>query len=80
VVEGDGCGERQEAAGQAGPESVQGAGAVAFSEDVLGRPVDRLDALADRCQMRSLARLVFAARPVDLGVEVGEVSFELGSA
>jgi len=49
MVECDGCGEREEAAGQAGSEAVQGAGAVAFEgEDVFGGPVDRFDALTDR--------------------------------
>jgi hypothetical protein len=37
VVECDGCGEREEAAGDAGSEAAQGAGAVAFEgEDVFG--------------------------------------------
>src|SRR5215210_7525512 len=81
VVERDGCGEREEAAGQAGPEAVQGAGAVAFKgEDVLGGPVDRLDALADRREVQSVAGLVFAARPVDVGVQGGEVGLELLAA
>src|SRR5512144_745615 len=81
VVERDGCGECQEAAGQAGPEPVQRASSVAFEgEDVLGRPVDRLDALADRCEVQSLAGLVFATWAMDAGVQGGEVGLELLAA
>src|SRR3954447_19486376 len=78
VVESDGRGEREEAAGEAGSEAVQGAGAVAFErEDVLGGPVDRLDPLADRCQVQPLAGLVLAARAMDAGVQGGELGLEL---
>src|SRR5829696_671950 len=81
VVESDGRGEREEAAGEAGSEAVQGAGAVAFEcEDVLGGPVDRLDPLADRRQVQSLARLVLAARAMDAGAHGGEVGLELLAA
>src|SRR5919108_2880994 len=77
VVERDGGGEREEAAGQSGPEAVQGAGAVAFEgEDVFGGPVDRLDPLADRREVQALAGLVFAAWAMDRDVEGGEVGFE----
>jgi len=52
VVERDGGREREEAADDLGAERVEGAGAVAFvGEDVLGRPEDAFDALADRGQM-----------------------------
>src|SRR6266545_6877284 len=81
MVERDGGSERQEAAGQAGPEPVQGAGAVTFErQDVLRGPVDRLDALADRCEVQALAALVLAARPHDRGVQGGEVGLELLAA
>src|SRR3954454_5742835 len=81
VVEGDGGGECQEAAGQPGAQAVQGAGAVAFEgEDVFGGPVDRLDALADRCEVKSVAGLVFAARAMNRGVEGGKVDLELLAA
>src|ERR671925_2228012 len=81
VVERDGGGEREEAAGQSGPEAVQGAGAVAFEgEDVFGGPVDRLDPLADRREVQALAGLVFAAWAMDRDVEGGEVGFELLAA
>jgi hypothetical protein len=81
VVEGDGGGEREESAGQAGSEAVQGAGAVALEgEDVLGGPVDRLDSLADRREVQPFAGLVFAAGAHDRGVKRGEVGFELGAA
>ncbi|MDQ2759494.1 MAG: hypothetical protein M3Y17_03395 [Actinomycetota bacterium] len=60
-MERDGGGEREKAAGHAGSEAVQGASAVAFEgEDVLGGPVDRFDALADRREVQSFAGLVFA--------------------
>src|SRR6266487_3524022 len=81
VVERDGGGEREEAARQAGAEAVQGAGAVALErEDVLGGPVDRLDPLADRGEVQSLAGLVLASRALDRGVHGGEVGFELLAA
>src|SRR3954467_8829458 len=81
VVERDCGGEREEPADQAGAQAVQGAGAVALEgEDVLGSPVDRLDALADRGEVQPLAGLVLAARAVDDGVERGEVDLELLAA
>src|ERR687892_956565 len=81
VVEGDRGGERGESRGEADAQLVQDAGTVAFdAEDVLGGPEDRFDALADRREVWSAAFLVLAARPVDLGVERGEVGFELAAA
>src|SRR4029450_11618053 len=81
VVEGDGGGERCEAAGESDAQLMQGAGAVAFeAEDVLGGEEDRFDALTDRREVRSASLLVFAARSVDRGVERGEVGFELAPA
>src|SRR5664279_6537304 len=77
VVEGDGGGEREESAGQAGSEAVQGARAVALEgEDVFGGPVDRLDPLADRREVQSFAGLVFAAGAHDDGVQGSEVGLE----
>jgi hypothetical protein len=78
VVEGNGGGEREESADQAGSEAVQGACPVAFEgEDVLGGPVDRFDSLADRREVQPCAGLVFAAGAHDGGVKRGEVGFEL---
>src|SRR3954467_11654094 len=77
VVEGDGCGEREEAAGDAGSEGVEGAGAVAFEgEDGFGGPEDALDALADRREVRPVTGFVFAGRAQDVGAEVGHAGFE----
>src|ERR1041385_6940940 len=57
VVQRDGGGEREEAADQAGAQAVKGASAVAFErEDVFEGPVDRLDALANRGEMRLVGR------------------------
>src|SRR5437588_140606 len=81
VVECDCGGECCKAAGESDAQLVQDAGAVAFeAEDVLGGPEDRLDPLADWCEVRSAAFLVLAARAVDRGVERGEVGFELSAA
>jgi hypothetical protein len=49
-------------------------------EDVLAGPVDRLDSLADRREVWAVAGLVFAAGSHDLGVQSGEVFFELFAA
>ena len=77
VVECDGCGEREEACVDAGSESVEGAGAVAFEgEEVFAGLEDRLDALSDRRQMQPFAGFVFAAGPDDRGVEFGGGVFE----
>src|SRR5215210_4776125 len=81
VVEGDCCGQCREAAREADAELVQRARAVAFeAEDVFGSPEDRLDALADRSQVRAAALLVFAPGAVDRGVQRLQVELELASA
>src|SRR4029077_2942937 len=78
VVEGDGCGEAAEPREDSGPEAGEGAGAVAFEgEQVFAGPEDRLDPLPDRREVRSVAGLVFAARPDDRRVEVLNVGLEL---
>src|SRR5512133_1968933 len=78
VVERDRGGECEEAADQTGAQAVEGASAVAFEgEEVLGGPVDRLDALADRSEVQSLAGFVLAARTMDAGVHGSEVGLEL---
>src|SRR3954447_13493560 len=70
VVEGDAGCERKESCGDAAAQAAQRARAVAFEgEDVLGRPVDRFDALADRGQVRAAAGLVLAARAHDDGAQ-----------
>ena len=66
VVEPDAGGEGEEFAGDAGSEAVEGAGVVAFeSEAVFEGPEDRLDALADRCEVRSRVGFVFAGGTQD---------------
>jgi hypothetical protein len=61
VVEGDGCGEAEEALEDALAEAGEGAGAVALEgEDVLAGPEDTLDALTDRREVWPSARLVLA--------------------
>src|SRR5229473_1307671 len=78
VVEADRCGEREEACSDPGCEAVEGAGAMAFEgEDVFAGLEDRLDALADRREVRPTGRFVFAAGPHDRGVEFGGGVFEL---
>jgi hypothetical protein len=63
VVEPDACGEREEFGGHPGAEAVRGAGVVAFEpETVFEPPKDRLDALADRREMRSAAGFGLAGR------------------
>ncbi|MEJ7714348.1 MAG: hypothetical protein WKF40_01045 [Thermoleophilaceae bacterium] len=80
MVEGDRCGEGEEAAGDAGSEAAEGAGAVAFEgEDVLGGPVDRFDALTDRGQVQASAGLVFAAWPDDQRLEVGRLALKVAA-
>src|SRR5664279_6622907 len=77
VVEHDGGGERREPGAQADAEVVQGSSAVSFEgEDVLAGLEDRLDPLADRCEMRALAGLVFASGAQDRRVELGELGLE----
>src|SRR5215210_7158148 len=81
VVEGDGCGQCGEAAGQADAQLVQVAGAVAFeAEDVFGGPEDRLDPLSDRSQVRAAALLILAAGAMDGGVEGLQIDLELAAA
>src|SRR5271168_5380749 len=79
VVERDGGGEGAETREDAFSEAGEGAGAVAFEgEEVFAGPEDRLDALADRREMRTLAGFVFAARSDERDVALsdggGEVS------
>src|SRR3954467_5708117 len=81
VVEGDGGGQRGEAAGEADAQLVQFAGAVAFeAENVFGGPEDRLDPLADRGQVRPSSRFVFASRAVDRRVQRLQIDLELAAA
>src|SRR5438105_4099426 len=66
VVEGDCCGEGEEAAADAGAEAVEGAGAVAFEgEQVFAGLEDRFDSLADWRQVRPAGLFVSTARPDD---------------
>jgi hypothetical protein len=57
---------------------VEGAGVVAFeSEAVFEGPEDRLDALADRCEVRSRVGFVFASGTQDQRAEAfGDRCFE----
>src|SRR5512144_775607 len=81
VVERDGGGERGEAAGEPDTQVVECACAVAFErEDVLAGVEDRLDALAQRRQVRAAVALVLAARAHDRRVELGELGFEVLAA
>src|SRR5436190_3108103 len=78
VVESNCGGECEEADLDAGGEAVEGAGAVAFEgEEVFAGLEDRLDPLADRCQVWSAGGLVFAPRSDDGGVEPAGRGFEL---
>jgi hypothetical protein len=78
VVEGDRCGEGEEACLDAGGEAVQGAGAVAFQgEQVFAGLEDRLDPLPDRGEVGSAGAFVFAVRPDDRGVKLGSRLFEV---
>jgi hypothetical protein len=71
VVERDGCGEADHALQDAFSESGEGACAVAFEgEDVFEGPEDALDALADRCQVRTLAGFVATGWAHDRGVQI----------
>jgi len=64
VIEGDATGERHEAFGNAHPEVVQRAGAVALQgEDVLAGLEDRLGPLADRGEAKAVGWLVLVGRP-----------------
>src|SRR4029079_7512955 len=80
VVEADGGCECEEACVDAGAESVQGAGAVAFEgEQVFAGLEDRFDSLADRREMWVVTGFVFAARPADGRVELLGGVFELAA-
>ena len=61
VVEGDGCGEGEEALKDSLSEAGEGSCSVALEcEGALAAPEDALDALADRREVWALAGLVFA--------------------
>src|SRR6202162_1694803 len=61
-------------------EPGKGPCAVAFErEDVLAGPEDRLDPLADRCEVRASARLVLAPRSDDRGVQLTDLAGELSA-
>src|SRR3982751_2186905 len=80
VVEGDGCGEAAEACEDAFAQAGERAGAVAFErEQVFAGPEDRLDALADRRQMRAVAGFVGAARSDDRGAAGADGGGELAA-
>src|SRR5437588_2790605 len=73
VVEGDGCGEAEEALEDAFSEASQRSCAVAFEgEQVFAGPEDRFDALADWGEVGAVAGLVFAVRSDDRGVELAD--------
>src|ERR671922_263846 len=77
VVEGD-RGGPAEAREDAFAQSGERAGAVAFErEQVFAGPEDRLDALADRRQMRAGAGFVLAARSDDRGAALADGGGEL---
>src|SRR5512144_1459711 len=81
VVERDGGGERGEAAGEPDAQIVECARAVALErEDVLAGVEDRLDALAQRRQVRAAAALILAAGAHDRRVELGELGLEVLAA
>src|SRR5271163_2453448 len=81
VVECDGGGECGEAGEQPYAEVGEGAGAVTLEgEDVLAGLEDRLNALADRCEVGAAPWLVFASGAHDLRVELGEVGLEVLAA
>jgi hypothetical protein len=80
VVEGDRGGEAAEACEHAFSEAVERAGAVAFEgQEVFAGSEDALDALADRCQVRAVAGLVFAAWPDERGAAFGNGGGELAA-
>ena len=61
VVEPDAGGQCEELGGDSRAEAVERAGAVAFEpESVLEGPEDRLDALADRREVRAVSGFVLA--------------------
>src|SRR3990172_2966420 len=73
VVEADAGGEAEEPLQDAFFDPWEGAAAVAFQgEQVFAGPEDRLDALADRREMKSRPGFVFAAGTDDCGVEFAD--------
>src|ERR1700694_396176 len=73
VVEGDACGEAEEALKDAFANAAEGAGAVAFEgEQVFAGPEDRFDALADGGEVGAVAGLVLAPGSDDRGVELAD--------
>src|SRR6188474_1197949 len=73
VVERDACSQCQEALGDANAQVCEGAGTVALEgEDVLAGPEDRLDALADRSEVKDTAGLVLARRADEGGAELSD--------
>src|ERR1019366_1573150 len=80
VVEDDAGGEAEEALEDAFSDAWERAAAVAFErEEVFEGPEDRLDALADRREMRSMSGFVFAARPDDRGVQFTDFEREVAA-
>src|ERR1019366_5343628 len=80
VVEDDAGGETEEALEDAFSDAGERACAVAFEcEEVFEGPEDRLDALADRREMRSRSGFVFAGRAHDRGVEPADLEREVAA-
>ena len=80
VVEGDGCGEGEEALGDACAEVVECPRAVAFeAEGAFEGPEDRFDALSDWGEVDVVLRFVFASGPDDRRVELGSFGGELAA-
>src|SRR5665647_1746750 len=78
VVEADAGRQAEEAREDALAQARHGARPVALQrEQVLGRPEDRLDALADGRQVRAAAGLVLARRAHHGGAELGDGGREL---
>src|SRR4030088_3529375 len=78
VVEADAGGQAEEALQDAFFDSWQGAGTVAFEgEEVFAGPEDRLDPLADRCEVEAGPGFVFAGWADERGVEVADGLGEL---
>src|SRR3954464_13069804 len=80
VVEVDAGGEGEQALQDAGAQVVESARSVAFErEQVLGRPVDRFDALADRCAVWAAVGLVGSGGADEHGAEVVDGGGELAA-
>src|SRR2546427_766971 len=78
VVERDRGGEAQQPLQDSLSESRERSCAVALErQGSLAGPEDRLDPLAQRCQMRTPARLVLATRSEDRGVKLADGLREL---